>query len=59
MHLVSECPTLKIIQLNTDGIMVSFDNPMKQNGRKSPRKWQDRTGFELEEDFIQKNCSEM
>lgn len=26
VHLTRECPTLKIIQLNTDGIMVSFDN---------------------------------
>ena len=25
-HLVNECKTLKIIQLNTDGIMVSLDN---------------------------------
>ena len=54
MHLVSECPTLKIIQLNTDGIMVSFDNSDKAKWQEITQEWQDRTGFELEEDFIQK-----
>lgn len=54
MHLVSECPTLKIIQLNTDGIMVSFDNSDEEKWQEITQEWQDRTGFELEEDFIQK-----
>lgn len=54
MHLVSECPTLKIIQLNTDGIMVSFDNSDEAKWQEITQEWQDRTGFELEEDFIQK-----
>lgn len=51
-HLVQDCPTLKIIQLNTDGIMVSLDDcdvPMYQE---ITQEWQDRTGFELEEDLI-------
>lgn len=26
VHLIQDCPTLKIIQLNTDGIMVSLDD---------------------------------
>lgn len=54
MHLVSECPTLKIIQLNTDGIMVSFDKCDEAKWEEITQEWQDRTGFELEEDFIQK-----
>ena len=53
-HLVQECPTLKIIQLNTDGIMVSFDNSDEAKWQEITQEWQDRTGFELEEDFIQK-----
>lgn len=54
VHLVQECPTLKIIQLNTDGIMVSLDNEDEPRYQEITQEWQDRTGFELEEDFIQK-----
>lgn len=54
MHLVAECPTLKIVQLNTDGIMVSFDNSDEAKWEEITQEWQTRTGFELEEDFIQK-----
>ncbi len=53
-HLIAECPTLKIIQLNTDGIMVSFDHEDEAKYQEITREWQDRTGFELEEDFIRK-----
>lgn len=53
-HLIAECPTLKIIQLNTDGIMVSFDHEDEAKYQKITQEWQDRTGFELEEDFIRK-----
>lgn len=51
-HLIAECPTLKIIQLNTDGIMVSFDHEDEAKYQEITQEWQDRTGFELEEDFI-------
>ena len=54
VHLMRECPTLKIIQLNTDGIMVSFDNTDEAKWQEITQEWQDRTGFELEEDFIHK-----
>ena len=54
VHLIRECPTLKVIQLNTDGIMVSFDNSDEAKWQEITQEWQDRTGFELEEDFIQK-----
>lgn len=53
-HLIAECPTLKIIQLNTDGIMVSFDHEDEAKYQEVTQEWQDRTGFELEEDFIRK-----
>ena len=53
-HLVKECPTLKVIQLNTDGIMVSFDDADEPNWNAITQEWQDRTGFVLEEDRISK-----
>lgn len=53
-HLIQECPSLRIIQLNTDGIMVSLDNTDEPKWQEITQEWQDRTGFELEEDFIQK-----
>lgn len=53
-HLIAECPTLKIIQLNTDGIMVSFDHEDEAKYQEITQEWQNRTGFELEEDFIRK-----
>ena len=54
VHLIRECPSLKIIQLNTDGVMASLDNVDEPKWQAICQEWQDRTGFELEEDFIQK-----
>ena len=51
-HLVADCPTLKVVQLNTDGIMVSLDNSDIETYSAICREWQERTGFELEEDCI-------
>lgn len=51
-HLASECETLKVIQLNTDGIMVSFEEVEYLKVTEITQEWQDRTGFELEEDCI-------
>lgn len=51
-HLVNGCPTLVIIQLNTDGIMVSLDDSDIDTYNAICQEWQDRTGFELEEDCI-------
>ena len=53
-HLKADCKTLKIIQLNTDGIMVSLDKTDIETYENICREWQDRTGFELEEDNISK-----
>ncbi len=50
-RLISECPSLKIIQLNTDGIMVSFDKDEYDKVLSITDDWQTR-GYELEEDKI-------
>lgn len=52
MHLVCKCSTLRVIQLNTDGIMVSLDNCDLNTYESICQEWQHRTGFELEEDCI-------
>lgn len=55
-HLLAECPTLKVIQLNTDGIMCSFDDCDEPKWNAILQEWQDRTGFTLEEDLIKMIC---
>ena len=51
-HLRADCNTLEIIQLNTDGIMVSFDDSEYPKVLEITQEWEQRTGFELEEDKI-------
>ena len=51
-HLVAECPSLIIVQLNTDGIMVSLDDEDVPKYTEICTEWQTRTGYELEEDCI-------
>ena len=53
-HLIKECSTLRIVQLNTDGIMVSFDESEYDKVAKITTEWQQRTRFELEEDKIKR-----
>jgi hypothetical protein len=53
LHLVADCPSLRIVQLNTDGIMVSLDDADLDTYNAICQEWQRRTGFELEEDCIQ------
>ena len=53
-HLISECSTLKIVQLNTDGVMVSFDESEYEKVAEITTEWQQRTRFELEEDKIKR-----
>lgn len=55
-HLLAKCPTLKVIQLNTDGIMCSFDDCDAATWDAILKEWQDRTGFTLEEDLIKMIC---
>lgn len=51
-HLRADCKTLKVIQINTDGIMVSFDDSEYDKVLGITKEWEQRTGFELEEDKI-------
>lgn len=51
-HLFQEIPGLKIVQLNTDGIMVEFEEARYSAVTAITDEWQQRTGFELEEDKI-------
>ena len=53
-HLIAECPTLRIVQLNTDGIMVSFDATEYDKVLAITKEWETRTRFELEEDRIKR-----
>ena len=53
-HLMAECSTLRIVQLNTDGIMVSFDESEYPKVLDITKEWEQRTRFELEEDRIKR-----
>ena len=51
-HLYKDIPDLRIVQLNTDGIMIEFDDNQYDQVQEILDEWQKRTGFELEEDSI-------
>ena len=53
-HLYTEIDRLKVVSLNTDGIMIEFDDSQYEKVLAITQEWQDRTGFELEEDRVQK-----
>ena len=53
-HLIAECSTLRIVQLNTDGIMISFDESEYEKVLTITKEWEQRTRFELEEDKIKR-----
>lgn len=53
-HLYADIPGLKIVQLNTDGIMVECSRKDLPKLDKICDEWQSRTGFELEEDAVVK-----
>ena len=53
-HLIAECSTLRIVQLNTDGIMVSFNESDYTKVLAITKEWEQRTRFELEEDRIKR-----
>ena len=55
-HLFTEVEGLEIISLNTDGIMIEFDDSHYDEVIAITNEWQERTGFELEEDKIKKVC---
>ena len=51
-HLYKDIPGLKIVQLNTDGIMVECDRKDLSLLDEICDEWQSRTGFELETDSV-------
>ena len=51
-HLYKDVADLRIVQLNTDGIMIEFDDSQYDQVQEILNEWQTRTGFELEEDSI-------
>jgi len=51
-HLFADIPDLRIVQLNTDGIMVEFHRDHYDQVLAITEEWQKRTGFELEEDVV-------
>lgn len=53
MHLVKSCKEVKIVQLNTDGIMISLPKAELDKAQEIMKEWQERTGFTLETDHIQ------
>lgn len=53
-HLYHDVPDLKVVQLNTDGIMVEFDDSQYNTVLTITKEWEQRTGFELEEDSVKK-----
>ena len=53
-HLYHDIPGLRIVQLNTDGIMIEFDDSQYADVIAILDEWQQRTGFELEEDKIKR-----
>jgi len=53
-HCFQEIPGLRIVQLNTDGIMVECDKNDLDRLDEICEEWQSRTGFELETDSVVK-----
>lgn len=51
-HCYQEIEGLRIVQLNTDGIMVECDKKDYKKLNGICDEWQQRTGFELEEDTV-------
>lgn len=51
-HLSRECKSIRMIQLNTDGIMFTLDKSEYQKALAINAEWEKRTGFELEEDRL-------
>jgi hypothetical protein len=51
-NLYQNIPNLNIVQLNTDGVMLEFDEDHYEAVLEIVNEWQARTQFELEEDSV-------
>lgn len=54
MQLLNTCKTIKLLNLNTDGLMYSIDKSELHIVDEIASAWEKRTGFELETDDIAK-----
>lgn len=54
MRLLNECKTIKLLNLNTDGLMYSVDKSEIPIVDRISSEWEKQTGFELETDDIQR-----
>lgn len=54
MRLLNECKTIKLLNLNTDGLMYSVDKSELPIVDRISSEWEKQTGFELETDDIQR-----
>ena len=54
MQLLTACKTIKLLNLNTDGLMYSIDKSELHIVDEIASTWEKRTGFELETDNISK-----
>ena len=52
LYYINECESLKLIQINTDGVLISVDKSELNKVYDINKKWQADTGFVLEEDNI-------
>lgn len=52
--LLQECPSFKIVNFNTDGIMYKIRRSEVEKSERIFEEWQRRTGFELENDDVKK-----
>lgn len=51
-HLHCDIPMLRIVELNTDGLAIEFDDSQYPEIKAIVDEWQTRTGFDLEEEVI-------
>ena len=56
-HLYKDIPELKVVELNTDGVQVEFDERYLDDVRAIVHEWEERTHFGMEEEEIELNIS--
>lgn len=54
MNIYKSCETIKILNVNTDGVMYSIDEDEQHVVDDIRKEWETRTGLELEEDCIKR-----
>ena len=54
MNIYRSCETIKILNVNTDGVMYSIDEDEQHIVDDIRKEWETRTGLELEEDRIKR-----